>query len=174
MIELTGLTKSYADHLALRHVDLFVQEGEVFGIIGKSGAGKSTLLRCINLLERPDSGQVLVDGEELTTLSDDHLRRARHKMAMIFQSFNLLNSKTVYDNIGCIGEQFRGSVLTNREFEQVWGFVDKPGGAETFLKFLGVDHVQKERYVGFNTANPELFQRSFHAPDGIDESATTS
>ncbi len=99
MIELTGLTKSYADHLALRHVDLFVQEGEVFGIIGKSGAGKSTLLRCINLLERPDSGQVLVDGEELTTLSDDHLRRARHKMAMIFQSFNLLNSKTVYDNI---------------------------------------------------------------------------
>ena len=99
MIELTGLKKSYAAHLALRHVDLFVQEGEVFGIIGKSGAGKSTLLRCINLLERPDSGQVLVDGEELTTLSDDHLRRARHKMAMIFQSFNLLNSKTVYDNI---------------------------------------------------------------------------
>ena len=82
--------------------------------------------------------------------------------------------KTVHDNIGCIGEQFRGSVLTNREFEQVGGFVDKPGGAETFLEFLGVDHVQKERNVGFYTTNPELFQRSFHAPDGIDESATTS
>jgi len=99
MIELSGLTKSFADHVALRNVDLFVQEGEVFGIIGKSGAGKSTLLRCINLLERPDSGSVLVDGEELTSLNDHELRRARHKMAMIFQQFNLLNAKTVYDNI---------------------------------------------------------------------------
>lgn len=99
MIELTGLTKSYKDHVALRNIDLFVQEGEIFGIIGKSGAGKSTLLRCINLLERPDSGTVLVDGEELGSLNDHDLRRARHKMAMIFQQFNLLNSKTVYDNI---------------------------------------------------------------------------
>lgn len=99
MIELSGLTKSYADHVALRSVDLFVQEGEIFGIIGKSGAGKSTLLRCINLLERPDSGHVIVDSETLTSLSDHDLRRARHKMAMIFQQFNLLNSKTVYDNI---------------------------------------------------------------------------
>lgn len=99
MIELSGLTKSFKDHVALRNVDLFVQEGEVFGIIGKSGAGKSTMLRCINLLERPDSGRVVVDGEELTTLSEANLRRARHKMAMIFQQFNLLNSKTVFDNI---------------------------------------------------------------------------
>ena len=99
MIELSGLTKSFADHIALRNIDLFIQEGEIFGIIGKSGAGKSTLLRCINLLERPDSGEVLVDGEELTALSENDLRRARHKMAMIFQQFNLLNSKTVYDNI---------------------------------------------------------------------------
>lgn len=99
MIELSGLTKSFANHVALRNVDLFIQEGEIFGIIGKSGAGKSTLLRCINLLERPNSGDVLVDGEELTSLNDHELRRARHKIAMIFQQFNLLNSKTVYDNI---------------------------------------------------------------------------
>lgn len=99
MIELSGLTKSFADHVALRNVDLFIQEGEVFGIIGKSGAGKSTLLRCINLLERPDSGSVVVDGDELISLDDKTLRHARHKMAMIFQQFNLLNSKTVYDNI---------------------------------------------------------------------------
>ena len=99
MIELSNLTKSFAGHTALRHVDLFIQEGEVFGIIGKSGAGKSTLLRCINLLERPDSGHVLIDGEELTALNAQELRLARHKMAMIFQQFNLLNSKTVYDNI---------------------------------------------------------------------------
>lgn len=99
MIELSNITKSYANHIALHNVDLFIQEGEIFGIIGKSGAGKSTLLRCINLLERPDAGSVLVDGEELTTLNNLNLRHARHKMAMIFQQFNLLNSKTVYDNI---------------------------------------------------------------------------
>lgn len=99
MIELTGLTKSFDNHVALHDVDLFVQEGEIFGIIGKSGAGKSTLLRCINLLERPDCGDVLVDGENITSLSARDLRRARHKTAMIFQHFNLLNALTVYDNI---------------------------------------------------------------------------
>ena len=99
MIELSGLTKSYEGHEALHNISLFVQEGEVFGIIGKSGAGKSTLLRCINLLERPDRGEVIVDGENICKLSATQLRRARHKTAMIFQQFNLLNSKTVYDNI---------------------------------------------------------------------------
>ena len=99
MIELTGLTKSFDDHIALQDVNLFVQEGEIFGIIGKSGAGKSTLLRCVNLLERPDQGVVLIDGQDITTLNDRDLRYARHKTAMIFQQFNLLNAKTVYDNI---------------------------------------------------------------------------
>ena len=99
MIELSGLTKSFHQHIALQNVDLFVQEGEIFGIIGKSGAGKSTLLRCVNLLERPDSGDVIVDGENLTQLNRHDLRRARHKTAMIFQQFNLLSAKTVYDNI---------------------------------------------------------------------------
>lgn len=99
MIELIGLNKSYSDIVALSDVNLFVQEGEIFGIIGKSGAGKSTLLRTINLLERPDSGEVIVDNQILTKLSNHDLRQARHKMAMIFQHFNLLNSKNVYDNI---------------------------------------------------------------------------
>lgn len=99
MIELSDVSKSYANHDALRHIDLFIQEGEIFGIIGKSGAGKSTLLRCINALERPDIGSVWVDGESITTLNARALQQARHKIAMIFQSFNLLNSKTVYDNI---------------------------------------------------------------------------
>ncbi len=99
MIELSGLTKSFGDHVALQDVNLFVQEGEIFGIIGKSGAGKSTLLRCVNLLERPDSGMVLVDGEDITQLNAHALRYARHKTAMIFQHFNLLNARTVYDNI---------------------------------------------------------------------------
>lgn len=99
MIELNELTKSFAGQIALRNINLFIQEGEIFGIIGKSGAGKSTLLRCMNLLDRPDSGDVLLDGECINQLSSGDLRRVLHKTAMIFQQFNLLNSKTVYDNI---------------------------------------------------------------------------
>ncbi len=99
MIELHRVTKSFSGKQAINNVDLFIQEGELFGIIGQSGAGKSTLLRCINLLERPDSGDVIVDGHSLLNLSALQLRQARHKIAMIFQHFNLINAKTVYDNI---------------------------------------------------------------------------
>jgi D-methionine transport system ATP-binding protein len=99
MIELIGLFKSFSDKSVLRDINLFIQEGEIFGIIGKSGAGKSTLLRCINLLEHPDEGEVVIDGQYLNTISRKDLAIARHKMAMIFQQFNLLNSKNVYDNI---------------------------------------------------------------------------
>ena len=70
MIELIGLSKSFAQHEALKQIDLFVQEGEIFGVIGKSGAGKSTLLRVMNLLERPDRGEVIIDGEDLMRLSE--------------------------------------------------------------------------------------------------------
>lgn len=99
MIELSGLSKSFSGKPALQDINLFIQEGEIFGIIGKSGAGKSTLLRCINLLERPDAGDVIIDGQNITTLSNKELILSRHKIAMIFQHFNLLNSKNVYDNI---------------------------------------------------------------------------
>lgn len=99
MIELRGISKSFQSTIALQPTDLFVQEGEIFGVIGKSGAGKSTLLRCINLLERPDQGDVIVDNQILNQLSPHALRQARHKVAMIFQHFNLLSSQTVFDNI---------------------------------------------------------------------------
>lgn len=99
MIELCGISKSFAGHTVLKDIDLNIPQGEIFGIIGKSGAGKSTLLRCMNLLERPDKGKVILDGEILNQLTPAHLRQARHKTAMIFQQFNLLHSKTVYDNI---------------------------------------------------------------------------
>jgi D-methionine transport system ATP-binding protein len=84
---------------ALDGVDLDIREGEVFGIIGRSGAGKSTLLRVLNLLERPSSGQVSFDGEDLQALSAAELRGARQRIGMIFQHFNLLSSRTVFDNI---------------------------------------------------------------------------
>ncbi|ETJ45767.1 ABC transporter, ATP-binding protein, partial [human gut metagenome] len=78
---------------------LDVKEGEIFGIIGQSGAGKSTLIRCINMLEAPTSGSVIVNGTDLTTLSKSDLRKARKDIGMIFQHFNLLSSRTVYDNV---------------------------------------------------------------------------
>ncbi|HWK47370.1 MAG TPA: methionine ABC transporter ATP-binding protein [Stellaceae bacterium] len=84
---------------ALDDVSLSVEAGEIFGIIGRSGAGKSTLLRTLNLLERPDSGRVTVDGVDLTTLDAAALRRARRRVGMIFQHFNLLARRTVYGNV---------------------------------------------------------------------------
>ena len=84
---------------ALEDINLAIQPGEIFGIIGLSGAGKSTLVRCMNLLERPTSGSVVVDGQEMTKLSTKQLNRARQNIGMIFQSFNLLMQRTALDNI---------------------------------------------------------------------------
>ena len=102
MIEIRGLTQTYPGPTgpveALRGIDLHIQPGEVFGIIGKSGAGKSSLVRVINLLNRPTQGQVIVAGRDLTQLSDAELRTARRDIGMVFQHFNLLSSRTVFDN----------------------------------------------------------------------------
>nr|WP_245302971.1 ATP-binding cassette domain-containing protein [Symbiobacterium terraclitae] len=84
---------------ALRNVSLHVPRGQIFGILGQSGAGKSTLIRCVNLLERPTSGEVWVDGREITRLSPAELRAARQEMGMIFQQFNLFDSRTVAGNV---------------------------------------------------------------------------
>ena len=103
MIELKNLNKLFVagnqDVKAVDNINLTIPEGTIFGVIGSSGAGKSTLVRCVNLLERPTSGQVMVDGQDLTTLSGKALRQARQNIGMIFQHFNLLSSRTVYDNI---------------------------------------------------------------------------
>ena len=84
---------------ALKGINLEIAKGEIYGIIGLSGAGKSTLVRCINMLERPTSGSVIVDGKDMTKLNESELRDARKNIGMIFQHFNLLSSATVYDNI---------------------------------------------------------------------------
>ena len=102
MITLENVTKVYGNKTqvkALNGISLSVKAGEIFGIIGKSGAGKSTLVRCINMLERPTSGKVIIDERDMTTLSDSRLRRERKSIGMIFQHFNLLSSRTVFDNI---------------------------------------------------------------------------
>ena len=103
MIELQHLTKRFATQggtvVALNDINLTIRDGDVYGIIGMSGAGKSTLVRCINLLNRPSEGTVTVDGKNLTELSEDELRESRRSIGMIFQHFNLLSSRTVYDNV---------------------------------------------------------------------------
>jgi len=103
MIQIEQLTKIYNVHrrkvVGVDRVSLSIDRGEIFGIIGHSGAGKSTLLRCLNLLERPTSGRIIIDGTDITTLSGVSLRHARLKIGMIFQHFCLIHSKTVFDNI---------------------------------------------------------------------------
>ena len=116
MIELTHISKDFASggrtvH-AVQDVSLLIGKGEIFGIIGFSGAGKSTLVRCINLLERPTSGSVTVDGKEMTALSARELRQARKKIGMIFQHFNLMPSRTVFGNVA---DPLRGSGLSREQ-----------------------------------------------------------
>jgi len=103
MIKLSNITKVFQQGNrvvnALNNVSLHVPAGQIYGVIGASGAGKSTLIRCVNLLERPTQGTVLVDGQDLTALSESQLTQARRQIGMIFQHFNLLSSRTVFGNV---------------------------------------------------------------------------
>lgn len=103
MFKLENVTKSFISEnsqvTAVSDVSLHIRAGEIFGVIGSSGAGKSTLIRCINLLEIPQSGKVLFKGEDLLKLSMPQLRLKRQKIGIIFQNFNLLSSRTVFDNV---------------------------------------------------------------------------
>lgn len=103
MIRLENISKIFIHNnkpiKALMDININVPAGQIYGVIGKSGAGKSTLIRCVNLLEKPTSGSVFVDGQDLTLLSNRQLIHIRRKISMIFQHFNLLSSRTVFDNI---------------------------------------------------------------------------
>ena len=103
MIKLSNITKVFQQGsrsiVALSDVNLHVPAGQIYGVIGASGAGKSTLIRCVNLLERPTKGQVIVDGQDLMAFSEKALTRARRQIGMIFQHFNLLSSRTVFGNV---------------------------------------------------------------------------
>lgn len=113
---------------ALRGVSLSIGKGEIFGVIGLSGAGKSTLVRCMNLLERPDSGDVLLNGESLLKLNKEQLRLRRQKIGMIFQHFNLLEQQTVLENV-CFPMEIRGISKKERQ-EKALELLKKVGLAE--------------------------------------------
>lgn len=125
-IEIKDLHKTYPTHdgplEVLRGVDLSIRKGEIFGTIGFSGAGKSTLARCINRLETPDKGEILIDGVDILKLSKQELLKERRKIGMIFQTFNLFEAKTVYRNIsypleisGVSREEIKRRVLDTAE-----------------------------------------------------------
>lgn len=113
---------------ALKGVSLSIGKGEIFGVIGLSGAGKSTLVRCMNLLERPDSGDVLLNGESLLKLSKEQLRLRRQKIGMIFQHFNLLEQQTVLENV-CFPLEIRGIPRKERR-EKALELLEKVGLAD--------------------------------------------
>jgi ABC-type metal ion transport system, ATPase component len=103
MIEIKNLSKFFGtengDFVAINDINLTIDDGDIFGIIGMSGAGKSTLIRCINLLEKPSEGRILIDGQDITALEGKELLTLRRKIGMVFQRFNLLMQRTIRDNV---------------------------------------------------------------------------
>lgn len=103
MIEIKNLSKFFStengDFTAINDINLTIEDGDIFGIIGMSGAGKSTLIRCINLLEKPSEGKIIIDGQDITSLEGKDLLILRRKIGMVFQKFNLLMQRTIRDNV---------------------------------------------------------------------------
>ena len=133
MIELKNLSKTFHSKsgltTALKNINLTIEDGDIYGIIGLSGAGKSTLVRCINLLERPTEGQVIVDGEDLTKASKKRLLEIRKTIGMIFQHFNLLEQRNVLANI-CLPLELAGvkkqeAIARAEELLKLVGLSDK-------------------------------------------------
>ena len=117
MIKIEGLHKSFQDLNVLDDINIEIQDGEIYGIIGQSGAGKSTLLRCINGLENFQSGSITIDGIKIEEIGGEELRKQQSQMGMIFQNFNLLNRLSVYDNIA-LPLKFWGKKTNTKEVKE--------------------------------------------------------
>lgn len=178
MIKINNLTKIYKtsskDVLALDNVSLSVNKGEIFGIIGLSGAGKSTLIRCINMLEKPTQGSILVDGQEITSLDKNALRMARQKIAMIFQHFNLLSSRNVIGNImfplEIAGVPYREASQRAYELLELVGLSDK---AKVYPQQLSGGQKQRVGIARALANNPKLLL-SDEATSALDPETTRS
>ena len=161
MIELRNLSKSFvtADGPvdALKHVNLTINNGDIYGIIGMSGAGKSTLVRCINMLERPTEGTVLLDGKDLGAMNKKELRDIRHKVTMIFQGFNLLMQRTCLKNITLplrlAGVKKEEAEQRGRELLEIVGLPDK---ANAYPAQLSGGQQQRIAIARALATNPEV------------------
>ena len=161
MIHVAHLSKTFStregDVEALNDVSFDVAKGEIFGIIGLSGAGKSTLVRCLNLLERPNSGEIVIDGENLLELSERQLREKRRKIGMIFQSFNLLMQDSVIDNV-CFPMELTGmhkaeARVKAMEYLKVVGLENK---AKNYPAQLSGGQRQRVAIARVLASNPEI------------------
>ncbi len=161
MIELEHLSKRFrtreAEIEALSDVCLSIPDGEIFGVIGLSGAGKSTLVRCMNLLEKPDSGRVIVDGKELDTLSPGELRQARKSISMIFQGFNLLMQRTALDNI-CFPLELAGVKKdeARRRARELLELVELPDKAQAYPAQLSGGQKQRVAIARALASDPKV------------------
>lgn len=172
IIEVRGLSKTFvtkdADVEALQGIDLSIQAGDIYGIIGMSGAGKSTLVRCLNFLERPTAGTVEIEGRDLSGMSEKELRAKRAEIAMIFQHFNLLMQKNVIDNIcfpllyGGVGKKDGGTrgAMTKREArkraEELLEIVGMSEKAKAYPAQLSGGQKQRVAIARALAANPKI------------------
>lgn len=161
MIELTHINKEFIVKKnrvqALSDVSLTINDGDIFGIIGFSGAGKSTLLRMVNALEQPTSGEVRIDGVDINSLSHKELRQVRKGIGMVFQSFNLLNSKTVYDNIA-IPLKLNGvdPATIEARVTELLAFVNLPDKAHAYPTQLSGGQKQRVGIARALATNPSI------------------
>lgn len=161
MIELRNVTKAFSNSgkqfNAVDDVSLTIPDGEIFGIIGFSGAGKSTLVRCINMLERPTGGSVILNGVDLTTLSEKELRKERKKIGMIFQHFNLFPSRTIIENvifpIKHSGMKRSEQLKKAHELLELVGIDDK---ADAYPSELSGGQKQRAAIARALTGNPDI------------------
>jgi D-methionine transport system ATP-binding protein len=172
-LEKTFQTKNGAVH-ALKDINLQIQQGDIFGIIGMSGAGKSTLVRCMNLLERPTAGRVLFDGKDIAKLNDYQLRTVRRSMGMIFQQFNLLMQRTAESNI-CFPLEIAGvdkktAKARARELLELVGLSDR---AKSYPSQLSGGQKQRVAIARALAPNPKVLLCD-EATSALDPTTTAS
>lgn len=161
MIEIKNLSKSFSvsdgDVHALKNVSLTINNGDIYGIIGMSGAGKSTLVRCINMLERPTEGKVLIDGTDIGALSESELIKVRRKVTMIFQGFNLLMQRTCLKNI-CFPLELAGvpKADARKKALELLEIVGLPDKANAYPAQLSGGQQQRIAIARALATNPEI------------------
>ena len=161
IIRIEGLCKTFGSGDgavdALRDIDLTIEKGDIFGIIGLSGAGKSTMVRCMNLLEKPTSGRVIVNGQDLMAMSERDLRRERQKISMIFQSFNLLMQRTSLENI-CFPLELAGVKKdeARRKARELLEIVDLPDKADAYPVQLSGGQKQRIAIARALASDPQV------------------
>lgn len=162
MIELKHVSKTFDSGTAggvdaLKDVSLTIEDGDIYGIIGMSGAGKSTLVRCINLLEKPTSGEIIVNGQRLDTMTPAQLRAARREITMIFQRFNLLMQRTCLRNV-CFPMELAGVKKAEAEqrARELLELVGLPGKADSYPAQLSGGQQQRVAIARAVVANPKL------------------